>query len=80
MESPYLAFRDDSPLFQTGNVADTFARLSEEEIDKELARYREHVLKRIETIVSDLGAKDSSLRVFSSDERTPVETLKQCAL
>jgi hypothetical protein len=55
-------------------------RLPQQKVEAELARYRTHVTDEIPRFAEELAPYSTRLRLFSSDDRTPLEVLKQCAL
>lgn len=76
-------FLADSPLFEDEGINTDYHHLSDSEIEKELERYREHVLKHIEFLRSEITSSQIELSIyFDTAARAvpPVPLLKQSAL
>ncbi|HEU5123207.1 MAG TPA: hypothetical protein VFW05_03990 [Verrucomicrobiae bacterium] len=80
MGSLLYDFLTDSFLFDQSARADSYSKWSDEELRKELTRYREYALGNLDKLSSEIAGSDSGLRVFHPDTGATIELLKQTAL
>jgi hypothetical protein len=80
MGSKLYDFLTDSFLFDDSLVAEQFASIAEDEIKKELRRYREFWISNAAEIEREVQATDSQLKMFSGLKKASPELLKQTAL
>lgn len=72
-------FLTESFLFDDSLIRDRFQRVPDEEIQKELRRYREFCLSNAKQIEKEIISNDSNLKVFPGTELIPPMLLKQSA-
>lgn len=80
MGSKVYDFLTDSFLFDESHIEEQFASIPEEEIRKELGRYREHWLVNAAEIEKEVRSNDSALKLFSGLKHIDLRLLKQTAL
>lgn len=73
-------FLADSILFNDEEITNSYASLTDSQLENILQDYREHCLKNISDLTKEVKENKSSLKVLSSIEKMPYETLKQGAL
>lgn len=79
MGSIVYDFLADSLLFDESLIADKYSRVPENEISKELQRYREFCLTVALELEAEVQANDSNLKFFSGIKRISIPLLKQSA-
>ena len=80
MGSIIYDFLADSPLFSDSEIQSGFSSLTDEKLTTILQEYRNHCLKNIKLLVSDVTETNSALKVLSTIEDIPYNLLKQSAL
>lgn len=73
-------FLANSILFNDTEIENSYQSLNDSQLENVLADYREHCLKNIDELTSEITNNNSSLKVLSSIEKIPYQTLKQSAL
>lgn len=79
MGSRTYDFLADSFLFRDSLLDECYASVPEQELVKELRKYREFVLANEDALLSEVAHGNSTLNVFSG-ERVNLPMLKACAL
>lgn len=80
MGSVTYDFLANSILFNDKEIESEFSSLNDNQLEKILDDYRKHCLSNINDLTKEVIDNKSSLKVLSSIERMPFETLKQSAL
>jgi hypothetical protein len=73
-------FLADSILFNDGEINNLYSSLTDNQLENILCEYRQHCLSNIDDLTKEVTENESSLKVLSSIEEMPYETLKQGAL
>ena len=73
-------FLTESILFDEDNLNTSFKSISENILLSELEKYRNYILANSESLLEDIRNFDSSLKVFSTIDKIPQDTLIQSAL
>ncbi len=79
MGSIVYDFLTESFLFKEEAIENNFHSFTENEIKKELKKYREHILKNIDSLENEIINHTSELKVLSSLRKIPHKFLKQSA-
>lgn len=80
MGSINFDFLADSILFNNNEIDNLYSSLTDGELERLLNDYREHCLKNIDGLTEEVQKNKSSLKVLSSIEKLPYNTIKQSAL
>jgi len=80
MGSITYEFLADSILFDDGEIDNSYSSLTDNQLENILFDYRQHCLSNIAELTKEITENKSSLKVLSSIEKMPYETLKQGAL
>lgn len=70
-------FLADSFLLNSGNISNEYSDFTIDQIQVELENYRQHCLANYDALHKEVTEKESSLKVFSSIEKTSFELLMQ---
>jgi hypothetical protein len=73
-------FLADSILFHEESLKNNFKNETNERLEKELQEYRQFCISNYPYLIKEILDKKSSLKVFSSTEKTSISLLKQTAL
>jgi hypothetical protein len=79
MGSVVYDFLNESFLFDRALQNDNYSSVSEDDLKKELGRYREHTLSSVGSIHEEITANDYQLRVFGAKDYFSVAHLMQTA-
>lgn len=80
MGSVTYDFLADSVLFDDKEINNLYASLTDGQLENVLQDYRQHCLNNLSDLTKEVRENKSSLKVLSSIEKMPYETLKQGAL
>jgi hypothetical protein len=80
MGSILYDFLNESFLFKDDNIRNDYQCISENEIKKELRKYREFCLNSQVQLESEINCSPSTLRILSGKSKIPLNRLKQTAL
>lgn len=80
MGSVAYNFLANSILFDDREIDNLYSSLSDSQLENLLQDYRQHCLTNIAELTKEITENKSSLKVLSSIEKIPYETLKQSAL
>lgn len=80
MGSIVFDFLTESFLFDQKSIINDYQDISDNQLAKELELYRNFILNKIDQIREEVILNNSTLKVFSSMEKIPLNTLKSAAL